>query len=222
MQKLNLKTIAFLSDLVEKPLEREVADDFRELIAQNGQVQTISIKKEYLTPRKETLIVSATSGKWDRKKQEKIFILDDDIEKYCVGESDRPTPFISAKIFDWVKEKAYKQFAFDDGILSFANLSQSLQVMWDYHFLIKEILEYDNRMIIPFLYQRENDKNNKPKQFIVNAFRYKGKIKIKMGTNGLINSDICHTQYGNVIIMPRFATRSITKGIYVDPDFVFH
>jgi hypothetical protein len=207
MKNLNSKTIAYLSNLVENAnLETEVIEDFREIIASNGEkkVVTVSTSLEYLKPRKGTLAINGTNGKWNRKEQEKFFTysVDNDIEKWnCVGKKDQPTSSIEAKAFDLMKDGTYQQFIPDAEISFFENLTQGLQVFKDHPFLVKEILEYNRRIMIPFVSESNKDGNDKPVRFVAYAFEYFGKVKLNM--NKFANGDDLHVGLGHVLILPQ-------------------
>lgn len=212
MKNLNQKTVTYLSNLIaNNQLEHEVIEDLRELIACSGQTQTVTQPAStdmYLKPREQTLAISATDGKWNRKAQEKIFTygVDNGIENWdCVGDKDQPTPAVGAQAFDLVKSGTYMQFIPDAETSFFQNITQGLQVFKDYPNLIEEILKHDRRVMIPFISQNKKDANGEPIRFVADAYEYYSKVGLDV--RKFAYGRVWRPKRGFVIILPQQATK---------------
>ena len=163
----------------------------------------------YLESRKQILTVNSTKGKWDRGAQEKIFQkIDKDIERWdCVGEEDQKTNAIKAETFDLIKKGSYRELIPNIESNSFSNLTQSLQIFQDNPFLIKEVLEKNIRIFLPFKSQSRRDENGKPFCFVANIFSLNKKVELRVSKYTRKNT---WTTYLNiVVILPQLNKKGI-------------
>lgn len=159
---------------------------------------------DYLKPRKNVFVVSATDGRWKRKEQEELFHkIDKDVERWnCIGEKDKETSQIKVRIFDLVNNGTYIQLIPYDENNFFKNLVQGLQFFKDNPCFIKEIIEENSRFLIPFVSQNRRDENGKPFCFVANIFQLDKKVGLRVSK---FSRNFTWTTYLNiVVILPQY------------------
>ena len=152
----------------------EIQEDLIAYLNQNnGKTIPVPTPTNYLVVRATTVTISATPGKWDRKKQEKLFThsVDGDFENYnAVGKNDKATEAVTGTPWDLAKDGRYDQIIPDIPANFFQNASQALQVVHDNPALQEEVLKQDHRLHIPFV-------NEKGDKFVALVFRARGRAE---------------------------------------------
>ncbi len=109
---------------------------------------------EYLKPRAMLIDVSPVSGKWNRKKHERLCAsgVDADFENWNdVGKEDEPTPAAQALLCDLVKDGTYAEIVPDEPESFFRSAEQSMQAVHDNPSLQEEVLKQDRCLHLPFV-----------------------------------------------------------------------
>ncbi len=119
--------------------------------------------------------VGDTGGKWNLAVHKTLFTggVDEDFEKWNGGKEDAPTNATNGLPYDLIKDGTYMQIIPDLPTSFFAGRNQALQVVHDNPALVKEVLEQDRRLHIPFI-------NKKGEKCVAGVFRRGGELKVNV------------------------------------------
>lgn len=155
------------------------------------------IQNDYLTTRSNTFTISATTGKWNRKKHEELFKsgVDGDFENWnAIPKKDKATPNIKARPYDLTRDGTYMQIIPDKPQSFFVNATQALQVIHDNLALQEEILKKDRRVHLPFI-------NEKGEKFVAYVFKDDGALLVVV--NEFSNDGVWDASDGYVFVFPQ-------------------
>lgn len=158
----------------------------------------------YLKPRTESFTISPTKGKWDKSEQKKKFSwIDFDFENYgSVSDSDNATERVSCLAYDLVQNGSYSQIIPDTPENFFQNATQALQVIHDSPELVKEVLENDKRVHLPF-------KNSAGDKFVANVFENDGALSVRVLE---FSYDLVwNAEHGNVFVFPQLNLENLNS-----------
>lgn len=205
METLHQFTIDWFTEQSQNAsLAPEITADLARILdgQSNGKSIPAPTPVGYLVARANTVEVSVTNGKWNRKKHEQLCKsgVDGDFENWnTVGKKDKPTSAINALPHDLVKDGTYMQIIPDVPENFFQNAEQAMQAVHDNPALQEEVLKQDHRLHLPFV---DADGN----KFVANVFRRVGALGA--GVYEFLNDYVWNASYGNVFVFPQQPSES--------------
>lgn len=200
---MKTETIDFFNQLLEQnKVPAEVIEDIRSLITANVKPQALAqpapIEPQYLQPREGLIPVSATTGPYNEKKWKKFFksgienYTGEDWETVITGCGATPAGKMTAS--DLVKDGMYRQFIKDEPQNFFTGIESAFQAVEDNSSLVKEVLENDRRIHVPFT-------NAEGARFVVLVFKSYGLLYALVFK--LSHDDVWFASYGYVVLFPQ-------------------
>jgi hypothetical protein len=197
---MKLITLEWLKTQSQSPdVDPQIQQDIIELLSNHVDGKPAT---EYLKPRTMLIGVSATTGKWNRKKHEQLCKtgVDSDFENWnAVGKKDQPTLEGKALPYDLMKDGTYMQIIPDKPENFFQNAEQAMQAVHDNPALQDEVLKQDHRLHLPFV---DADGN----KFVADVFEDDGALYVRVFEFSYAR--VWHAGRGGVFVFPQQPSES--------------